>query len=616
MTVRREVLAVERRLDGVEHEPVRAEGHVQLEGLAAVAQIERAGNPLLRRGESLQLELMPRGALHLGEQLARDREALAQRPHARPDVVVLDVGREEAERREVPGVPRHEHPRDSDLLGQCERVHGPGAAVGDQREIAGVVPALDRDLADRGGHPRDGDRDDPLGERLVRHRPTEAPAEIGDGPLGAPGVERDAAAEAPGGPDAAEHDVRVGDRRLGAAQSVGGRARRSSGAPRPDLKAAVHVEPRDRAAAGADAVHVELGNLDGESAEHAVGRRQRREIADQADVGRGAAHVVGDEVPHAGGGADEARLAHAAGRAREDRLDRQAARRLGRHHAAARRDGENAVSVAGGAQLLLEPGEVAVHEGLQIGVEHRRREALELAVLGDDVGRAGHGQRRVPALRRVGHRPLVRRVQVGVEEADRERLGAGAHRRVERALDARPIERHQDGAVGREPLDDLEAVLALDDRLRAHEGGHEERGDIALGAADLDQVAEAGGRENGHARAVPLEDGVGADGRAVDEPPHVAARDAERPEPGHDGGGLVPRLGRHLGDDDAAGGLVDRAQIGEGAADVDPDDEHLREMIASGKRGKREPWPRAATRSDTSGRTRPRITRGSPTKSS
>ena len=48
---------------------------------------------------------------------------------------------------------------------------------------------------------------------------------------------------------------------------------------------------------------------------------------------------------------------------------------------------------------------------------------------------------------------------------------------------------------------------------------------------------------------------------------------------------------RHLGDDDAAGGLVDRAQIGERAADVDPDDEHVREMIASGKRGRRKPWP-------------------------
>ena len=77
MTVRREMLAVERALDGVEREPAGAEGHVQLEGLTAVAQVERSDDALLRRGESLELELMARGAVHLGEQLARDRAALA-----------------------------------------------------------------------------------------------------------------------------------------------------------------------------------------------------------------------------------------------------------------------------------------------------------------------------------------------------------------------------------------------------------------------------------------------------------------------------------------------------------------------------------------------------------
>src|SRR6266850_885592 len=70
----------------------------------------------------------------------------------------------------------------------------------------------------------------------------------------------------------------------------------------------------------------------------------------------------------------------------------------------------------------------------------------------------------------------------------------GRRRGVEGALDAGRIERHQHGAIGRQPLDDLEAVLSLDDRLGTHEGRHEERGDIALGAPDLDQVAKAGGR--------------------------------------------------------------------------------------------------------------------------
>ena len=80
MTVRRKMLAVERGLDGVERGPIRpslADRYVQLEGLALVAQVERALEPLLLDAESFQLQLMPRGALHLGEQLASDRQTLA-----------------------------------------------------------------------------------------------------------------------------------------------------------------------------------------------------------------------------------------------------------------------------------------------------------------------------------------------------------------------------------------------------------------------------------------------------------------------------------------------------------------------------------------------------------
>jgi len=179
-----------------------------------------------------------------------------------------------------------------------------------------------------------------------------------------------------------------------------------------------------------------------------------------------------------------------------------------------------------------------------------------------------------------GHGTLVHRVAVRVEQAHRERLGAGGEGGVQRALHAGGIERHQHRAVGAEPLGDLEAVLALDDGLGPDERGHEQRGDVALGPADLDQVPEARGGQHGHPRAAPLEDRVGADGGAVDEPPHLPARDAERLEPGQDGRGLVPRPRRHLGDDHAAGALVHRGQVGERAPHVDADDEHA-QMIAS-----------------------------------
>src|SRR5207244_4102534 len=78
------------------------------------------------------------------------------------------------------------------------------------------------------------------------------------------------------------------------------------------------------------------------------------------------------------------------------------------------------------------------------------------------------------------------------------------------------------------------------------------------------------------AATAPLEHGVGADGRAVHEPTHVAPRDTQRLEARENGRALVVRRGRDLGDDDLAGGLVGCGQIGERAADVDPDDEHAR----------------------------------------
>ena len=367
--------------------------------------------------------------------ISANRPAIsAQRSRSGPTRVrtssclMSEASRPSAEK--LPGMARHQHARDADLVGQGQRVHGAGAAEGDQREVARVVAALDGDLADGGGHAGHGDAHDALGQRVHRHDRAHARGQIGDGVPRARRVDRDAAAQPARRADAAQHHVGVGHGGLGPAQAVGGRAGDGARAARPHLQAAVQVEPRQRAPAGADRVHVDLRHLHGKRADHAVRGGQRREIAHQADVGGRAAHVVGDQVAHAGDAAHEARLAHSAGRAREDRLDRQTARGLGRHHPAAGGHGEHAVGVAHRAQLLLEAAQVAVHQGLQVGVEDRRGEALELAVLGHHVGRARHGHARAPALGGIGDAPLVRRVQVGVEQADGDRLGAGGQGRA------------------------------------------------------------------------------------------------------------------------------------------------------------------------------------------
>ena len=72
-----------------------------------------------------------------------------------------------------------------------------------------------------------------------------------------PRVERHAAAEQAARREPPEHEVGVGDGRLGAAAAVAGRARLRAGALRPDLQQPVAVEPGDRAAAGADRIDVE-----------------------------------------------------------------------------------------------------------------------------------------------------------------------------------------------------------------------------------------------------------------------------------------------------------------------------------------------------------------------
>ena len=83
---------------------------------------------------------------------------------------------------------RHQDARDADLLGEGHRVHGAGAAEGDQGEVARVVAALDRDLADGRRHPRHGDADDALGQRLDAEA-ADAAGQRGDGLARAAGVD-------------------------------------------------------------------------------------------------------------------------------------------------------------------------------------------------------------------------------------------------------------------------------------------------------------------------------------------------------------------------------------------------------------------------------------------
>ncbi len=577
MAVGRTVPLVEVARDRVEVERFSWQRDRQLERLAEVAKVERALEALGGRGEALGDQALDGGGLHLRPRRLDRQPPLAQEADAGAHVVVLDVGDEQPQRREVARIAGHQDAGHGQLLGDERRVHRPRAAEGHQREVARIVAARDRDLPDRGRHARDGDAHDALGQRLDaeaaqpvrqgRHRRSR------DGTIQANG-----AAEHALGAHPAQDDVGVGDRRLLAAPSVGGWTRSRPGAARAHLQAAVDVEPGEAAAARANGVNVDLRHLHRERADLTVGAHGRRPVAHEADVRAGPAHVVRDEVGQARMTAEETRLTHSAGRPRHDRPDRQAARRVHRHHAAARAHREHAVRVARLEQALLEVAEVALHQRLQVRVEDRGREPLELPILGDDIERERGGDGGQAPPEKLSELSLVSRIGVCVQETDRDRLGAGRGHGVEDRRDFGRIERTQHRAVGEHALVDLEPERPVDDGSRPDEGRHEQGRNVALGAPDLDEVAKSGGREQRDAGATSLEDGVGADRRPMHESSHRVAIDTDRVEPREDRRGLVQRLRGDLADPDLTRCRVHVGDIGERPADVDAHDEHVRRV--------------------------------------
>ena len=137
-----------------------------------------------------------------------------------------------------------------ELSGQRNRVHAAASAECDEREIAGVVAAVDRDQLERVDHVVVRDPDDassgvlPVGPEPLRDRTERV--------VHGRHVGLDLAAAEEVLVDAAEREIGVGRRRLGAPTPVGRRAGHRAGGLRPDAQLAEVVDPGDAAAAVAD----------------------------------------------------------------------------------------------------------------------------------------------------------------------------------------------------------------------------------------------------------------------------------------------------------------------------------------------------------------------------
>ena len=202
-----------------------------------------------------------------------------------------------------------------------------------------------------------------------------------------------------------------------------------------------------------------------------------------------------------------------------EHFDRAALRRgRGEPPAVGREEAERAAD-----PLLAEPplegAEVGRDPGMDVGVGDGGRGALVLADLGAHIAREDHRPLEPARAERIADRPLVDRVPVGVEEADRDRLHPLLREAAREPADGPRVRRALDPAVRGEALVDFEA------KGPRHEGRgklDEEVVDVVAGLpAELEDVAEAGRRDEGGARPGPLDDRVRGLGGRVD---HLADR--------------------------------------------------------------------------------------------
>ena len=169
---------------------------------------------------------------------------------------------------------------------------------------------------------------------------------------------------------------------------------------------------------------------------------------------------------------------------------------------------------------------------------------------------------------RLAHAPLVLRVQEREQQADRDGVDLRLAQRVERALQALLVERLE-LALRPHPLAHGEAQVARDERLGPALGEVVER--RAVLARELDQVAEALGRDERGARAAALEQRVGGDRHPVGEGGHVGGVD--RLQRVHHALRLVIGRTRDLARDHALS--VERHEVGERTPHIDADPDHL-----------------------------------------
>ncbi len=234
----------------------------------------------------------------------------------------------------------------------------------------------------------------------------------------------------------ADHDVGIRDRRLGAALAVRGGAWLGTGRLRPDAQGPGELrDVGDRATPSADGVDVDRRYLEAEVPDRGVTADRRLAVLAEGHIGRCSAHVEREDVLIARVRGDVEGAGDAAGRAREDAVDR-VRRCLSRRHQAG--IGAEDVDLRRRADRLEGPIEtlhVACDARADVRVHAGGQRSFVLAELGNDLARERHREARVERLDDGADLAFVLAADVGVDQADGERLDAARHEVPDDLLD-------------------------------------------------------------------------------------------------------------------------------------------------------------------------------------
>ena len=298
-------------------------------------------------------------------------------------------------------------------------------------------------------------------------------------------------------------------------------------------------------------------------------------VADQADLGRGAAHVIADDLlkPKARGhigGKDRA-----AGRTGFHQTHRKSRRGLYRDQTAARVDHEHRAYRPHSGQTFLQPGQVRSHLRPDIGVRADGVEPFEFPHLWRDFVRNRH--RQIEHLfQDFARADFVRGVGVGMNQADGDRaeilLPDPRGNLAQRVF----VQRSQNLSLRADPARDGEPILTRD------QGFGQPDVQIVLRepvfGPHFDHVAKPFGRDQGGARAAPFDQRIGGQRRAMNDDVDLGQGNARRF--GHNGDPVEDRLfrrgvvGQNLGRIELPADV--KRDVGERAADIGAQTDVLR----------------------------------------